>query len=425
MTKFTETSVAKIAPPPGSTDYIAWDDETPGFGIRFQNGAERGTFIVQYRIGTKQRRQSVGRVGKVTLEAAREAAKTYNAKVALKIDPAIERAKAVSKASTGIGAAVYPEKPGDPPKSLIDLFIDYLRDDQRRAPSYVKENKRSLERYFSHLHQFAPDDVDRETVATELRKIKKDHGPIAMNRSRSHLSKFFNWMIGEGKANHNPVLGTNKADENIRDLVLTPAELAKIWNACDGDEQSDKITRLLMLTAARRDQICKLCWSEVNFDEERIELPAKLGRTKNKAKFLLPLSRQALAILKAVDQREGNDFVFGEGEKGFSGHSNAKERIDAIMKERKIPVADWTFHDFRTAFMTHAQEKLKVPFYIADLLLSHTATEVRKGSKKNYNFAKYIDEKTEAMNKWGDYIEGITTAPTSRPKKKPNLRLVA
>src|SRR6516165_3332213 len=80
MTKFTETSVAKIAPPPGSTDYIAWDDETPGFGIRFQNGAERGTFIVQYRIGTKQRRQSVGRVGKVTLEAAREAAKTYNAK---------------------------------------------------------------------------------------------------------------------------------------------------------------------------------------------------------------------------------------------------------------------------------------------------------------------------------------------------------
>jgi integrase len=409
--RFTEAAVKDISPPSRSKDYIVWDNDMPSFGIRFQNGAERGTFIVQYRVGAKQRRQSLGKVGKVTLKSAKDQAQQYFAQVAQKIDPAIARAKATAKASKTIGPMVEP-------------FLDYLKIDKKRAPSYVVENRRSLERYFKHLHQFAPEDVDRETVATELRKIKTAHGPIAMNRCRAHLSKFFSWAIAEGSASHNPVSGTNKVDENVRDRVLTPDELGKIWNACDGDEQSDKIIRLLMLTAARRDQICKLRWSEINFADKRIELPGKLGRTKNKDKFLLPLSAHAIAILKTVDQREDIEFVFGEGEKGFSGHSNAKERIEANMKERGTTVDDWTYHDFRTAFQTHAQDELKVPFHITDLLLSHKGAEVRKGTRKHYNFATYLDEKADAMQKWGDFIDRLAK-PTKPERKKPKLSLVA
>ncbi|MDN5003911.1 tyrosine-type recombinase/integrase [Bradyrhizobium sp. GCM10027634] len=407
--KFTKDSLNKLKAErekAGNPERVYWDDETPGFGLRFRAGSTSGSFIAHFRIGDKQRKMTIDKQGKISVDDARERAREYFQQAKKNIDPAVQLRKDKKRASKAL-------------EPLIQPFLDYLEHDRKRSPSYVGENKRSLERYFAALHTFAPDDIDREMVSTELRNIKTGHGPIAMNRSRAHLSKFFNWMIAEGAASHNPVTGTNKTDEHERDRVLTFAELANIWNACDGGEQSDKIIRLLMLTAMRRDQITKLRWSEVNFEEERIELPAKQGRTKNKEKFLMPLSKPALAILKTMKARENIPFVFGEGEKGFSGHSNAKERVDAIMKERGTTVPNWTYHDFRTAFQTHAQDALKVPFHVADLLLSHKGSAVRKGAAKHYNFAQYLDEKVDAMSKWGRFIESLSKSP------KPDLRLVA
>jgi hypothetical protein len=75
-------------------------------------------------------------------------------------------------------------------------------------------------------------------------------------------------------------------------------------------------------------------------------------------------------------------------------------------------------HDFRRTFQTVGQTELKIPLHITDACLNHIGGVATAGSKKHYNFAEYIDEKVEAMNRWGDYIEGVVS-------RKANLKIAA
>ena len=156
---------------------------------------------------------------------AQAAAKRHFAVIADKIDPSIERAKAVAKVSDTI-------------EPLIDDFVGYLRRNGR-ADSYLAEVERSLRRYFSPLHRFNAADINRAMVAKLLATIRTDRGPIAADRSRAHLSKFFTWMIAEGHAEHNPVSGTNKTGSKARERVLQDSELLAIWNALGNDDYGE------------------------------------------------------------------------------------------------------------------------------------------------------------------------------------------
>ncbi len=74
--KFTQASVNNYEAPPGKRDHFEWDDALPGFGIRIQNGG-RASYVVQYKIGTVEKRRSLGKVDKVALTAAQKEAKSY------------------------------------------------------------------------------------------------------------------------------------------------------------------------------------------------------------------------------------------------------------------------------------------------------------------------------------------------------------
>jgi hypothetical protein len=83
--KLTTAAVTALKMPAGKSDHIAWDDELPGFGVRLRN--DRKSYICQYRIGAKQRRESLGDVRKVKLEDARKIARQRFAQVELGTDP--------------------------------------------------------------------------------------------------------------------------------------------------------------------------------------------------------------------------------------------------------------------------------------------------------------------------------------------------
>lgn len=63
--KLTKTSVAALAIPPDKSDHFVWDDDLPGFGVRLRGNTAR--WIVQYRVGPQQRRESLGDVRKSNL----------------------------------------------------------------------------------------------------------------------------------------------------------------------------------------------------------------------------------------------------------------------------------------------------------------------------------------------------------------------
>ena len=56
--KFTRDSIAALSLPPGKDDMVVFDDSLPGFGVRLRGKSKR--WMIQYRFGAKQRRESLG-----------------------------------------------------------------------------------------------------------------------------------------------------------------------------------------------------------------------------------------------------------------------------------------------------------------------------------------------------------------------------
>src|SRR5215207_6816039 len=96
--RLTRPNVARLALPPGKGEAIVFVDALPGFGIRLRAGGKR-TWIVQYRLGTKQRRITLGTLETVDPDEARKRAKAALATAQLGGDPQADKADSRARAS--------------------------------------------------------------------------------------------------------------------------------------------------------------------------------------------------------------------------------------------------------------------------------------------------------------------------------------
>ena len=177
--------------------------------------------------------------------------------------------------------------------TTIDRYLERKKASVR--PRSFEDIERNLRSHSAALHPLRLDQIDRRKVATLLGQIEDASGPVARNRARSALSGLFSWCISEGLLETNPVQGTAKAVENgSRERVLTQEEIKQLWRSL-GDDRFSDIVRLLLLTGQRRNEIGKLQWSEIDFGNKQITLPA--SRVKNGREHAIPLSSRALAIL--------------------------------------------------------------------------------------------------------------------------------
>ena len=381
--KMTTPSVAKLELPPGRSDIIFWDDSLPGFGLRIRAGGSR-TWLVQYRAGPKKiRRQKIGDANRVRLDQARLEARQILAKVELGNDP--QRAKLQARQE-----AEYFSR-------QASRYLELVSKARTKPKSHI-ERQRHIQRDWKVFDAMPVHEISRRDIAIRLGEISSSHGPVAANRSRSTLSAFFSWALGEGLVEQNPVVGTNKqVEERARKRVLDDAELRSIWKALV-DDQYSQIVGLLILTGQRRQEVAGMTWQEVDLENGVWTLPAK--RTKNGIEHDVPLSRQAMQILAGVEQRKDREFIFGIGEGPFSGFSRCKARFD-----KRCGVAGWTLHDLRRTMVTGMNEVGVAP-HVVEAVINHVSG-FRSGVAGIYNRAKYTTEKKNALQMWADYITAL------------------
>src|SRR5688572_15197929 len=84
--RFTRPNVVRLTLPPGKSEVIVFDETLPGFGLRLRAGGKR-TWIAQYRVGSKQRRVTLGTLETLDPDRARQAARETLARVQLGGDP--------------------------------------------------------------------------------------------------------------------------------------------------------------------------------------------------------------------------------------------------------------------------------------------------------------------------------------------------
>jgi integrase len=388
--KLTTASIRTIAPVPPKTDIIEFDDAVPGFGVRARAGGSK-VYVVQYAIGEKTRRMSLGKVELQGVDKAREKAKDILAAVRLGKDPAGEKQRDRTTAT-------------DTFKAVADRFLAFQKK-QLRPRSY-DDVERHLMMHGKPLHGLLLSKIQRQDIASVIGTVRAKGAAVTANRVRSTLSSFFGWAISEGLVDNNPVTGTKRTEEKSRERVLDTSEIRAIWNALE-DDQFGAIMKLLALTGQRAAEIAGLRRSELKADAA--VLPPE--RTKNGREHTIPFSAPAQAIIAAQPVRQGSDgkvrdLIFGYGDGPFAGWTKSREGLDRrIEKASGHPLPHWTPHDLRRSFATHAS-KLGIQPHIIEAILNHVSG-FRAGVAGIYNRNPYDAEKRTALATWADHLLAI------------------
>lgn len=385
--RLTKDNVTALVLPAGKNDHIEWDESLPGFGVRLRTKTK--SWVVQYRVGRQQRRESLGDVRKVEIDAARRIARQLFAKAELGIDPAAEKAKANAEATaTALTLG-----------RVADLYLE--RKEGSLRPRTYDQAKLHLETHWKALRGQPMKAINRADIAMRLAEMTKERGKTAAARARGNLSALFTWAMKEGLCEANPVLATNDPSEGIepRDRVLSPEEIKAIWTACEEDDFG-RIVKLLLLTGCRREEIGGLKWSEINLDTGVMTIPGE--RTKNHRALVMALPAAAIHVLEAAHHRADRDYIFGGRGGAFSAWSYCKLGMDAKLGRS---VAPWRLHDLRRTAATQMAE-LGVQPHIIEAILNHSSGH-KAGVAGIYNRATYQREIKAALALWADQVRTI------------------
>jgi integrase len=211
-----------------------------------------------------------------------------------------------------------------------------------------------------------------------------------------------------------------------RKRLITDRQLAAILStALKGSDHYSRIVSLLALTGQRRGEIASLQRPWIDETARTITPPGWL--TKNKVEHCLPFGDMTAALLKAVPQLDGNDYLFpaarehvrGKPTTVFNGFQKAKIEFD-----RLCGVTGWTLHDLRRKFSTTLAE-LRVPPHVVERLLNHKMGSIsnQTGSAVTevaviYNRATYLPEMREAIGLWEKHLAALVGSQESgsRPR---------
>jgi len=373
-------------PTPREGEAVYFDEGKPkdrvaGLGLRIRAGGSR-KFVFLFRLGGRQLKYTIGDATAWTLDAARAEARRLRVQVDRGENPATvkqDRAKEAAQEQVTFAA-------------IADQYLK--RKERQMKPRSFVEVTRHLKKHWQPLNGLRLDNITRAMVASRLAVIADERGATTADHCRISLSTLFSWAIGEGIADTNPVIGTNRqGGYKPRDRVLTDAELVKIWQAAP-DSDFGRIVKLLMLTGQRRDEIGGLGWSEIDVDNKLIALPGE--RVKNHRAHEVPLSDMALDVLFGQHRRLGRERVFGES--GFAGWGKAKERIDAAVK-----LKPWRLHDLRRTAATRMAD-LGVQPHVIEAVLNHISGH-KAGVAGIYNRSTYAAEKRAALDLWANHLK--------------------
>src|SRR5262245_21914624 len=226
--------------------------------------------------------------GVLTLAAARKAHADAMLEVAQGRDPAAAKIATRTTAKTTTGDTIG---------RLFELFVIDARRKVRPATWQQCESifrREVLPRWRGRLAT----DITRKDVRELVRTIAQTR-PVAANRTQSYLSRFFKWLLNEDYVAASPAVGIERpAKEIARDRILSDAEILAFWVATDAlPAPAGNVYKLLLLSAARRQEVAEARWHEFDFSNKVWVIPGE--RAKGKRAVTLPLGPLAWSLVAA------------------------------------------------------------------------------------------------------------------------------
>jgi len=382
---------------PIAQDFL-WCTDPVGFGVRVSREGRR-TFIVQGRIKGKNARLTIGPYGVFTVEQAREVAREHLRNMRMGVDPRdLIKEKEASEVSLQNVANAYTSRPGKLKESTTEGI-------QRHVTTTFESWK---DKPISSITEADCRKRYREMLTGGLRG--KAPAPGQANQGFAVLRALINFASrqykkadGTALITHNPVIALKDDWVTLpeRKTRIPESKIGLVWNTLQEKRKeafnhctsaSIDVVIFLLLTGSRRNEACSLTWDRVDLEEGWWHLPDP----KNRNPVWLPLSTQAIELLKTRERVEGSPYVFPSWRK--TGH--IKDPRDIMSKISQIAGMKITPHDLRRTFTTFGVTECDIDLHKIELLTNHVPKGVTARHYLETSYLQYLKPEVQVISDW-------------------------
>lgn len=349
-----------------------------------------------YRFDGKRKTLSMGTYPDVTLKEARNRRLEARQLVAKGIDPG-EYRKATNSARAD---------------ALANSFEAVAREWLAKqlagwSPTHADKIIKRLEKdVFPWMGKRPVAEITAPEVLTTIRRIELRGAVDTAHRALQNCGQIFRYAVATGKADRDPtgdLRGALPPKKTGHFASITdPVEVGALLRAIDGFRGTlivQSALKLAPLVFVRPGELRKAEWCEFDLDKAQWLIPA--ARMKRRIEHLVPLSRQAVAILRDLQP------LTGKRDHVFAGRDPKKPMSDAAINAalRRMGYdtkTEITGHGFRAMARTILHEELGFDAEVIEHQLAH---RVRDPLGVAYNRTKFLKQRRAMMQKWADYLE--------------------
>lgn len=387
----TETQIKNAKP--GEKAKRLWDER--GMYLEVTPAGGR-LWRFKYRIDGKEKRIGLGRYPEVGLKDARERREEARKLLANGVDPSLQRqavkAAAVLKATNTFEAVAR------------EWFL-------RFSPNWAESHSKTvLRRLEKDIFPWMGDRAIAEVTAPELLAvIRQVEGRGALETAHRELNicgQIFRYAIATGRAERDPSRDLQGALRPVKTnhlaAVTDPKRLGQILHMIDGYQGGLVVrcaVRLAPLVFVRPGELRKAQWADI--DLEKSEWRFQVSKTK--ADHIVPLSRQAVEILRELHPLTGfKQYVFPNPRSPLRPMS--ENAVLAALRYLGIEKDEMTGHGWRATARTLLDEVLG---FRPELIEHQLAHAVKDPLGRAYNRTAHLEQRQEMMQRWADYLDQL------------------
>ncbi len=345
-----------------------------------------------YRFNGKRQTITIGVYPSISLKEARLKNSEIISQLHNKIDP--KQSKEQSK----------------PKPTFKDVSVEFMEKQLKGSKWTQGTFDKNTQKFEKNLYPYLGKNYISEISALnflEALRPMEERGVIAtIKKIRGVCVQIFDYALLKGFCESNPARGIAKAltphkEEHYKTLtdVRDIAKLMKAINEYKGDIKTVFLLKLAPLTLTRPTELRSARWNEFNFKTKEWRIPA--NKMKSRREHIVPLSKQALKILKDLEMVSGHrEFLFysNTAQTGYLSENTATQALHRLGFKGKM-----TVHGFRGMTSTRLNE-MGWPSDVIERQLAHMETNKTRAA---YNHADYLEQRGEMMQAWADELDRI------------------